>query len=100
MPFHARAMTLWLWVTRAPTFRRGIWLLPYVLVWALAFLVLRAGALSAECTTVCMVARGWLWYTVLYATLSLSAFVGAFELLIWMSRLGPTERPKVRAPNN
>jgi hypothetical protein len=33
------------------------------------------------------VADGWLWYTVFYAELSLSAFVGAIEVVLWILRL-------------
>ena len=67
--------------------RRVAWVAPFVVVWVTAVVVLRVGALSTDCTTVCLLVRGWLWYTVFYATMSLSAFVGAFEVLIWMSRL-------------
>ena len=74
--------------------------LPYLVVWVTAAAVLRAGALSADCTTVCLVARGWLWYTVFYAGLSLSAFVGAIEVLIWMSHLNTAVRPRVSPPRH
>jgi hypothetical protein len=80
--------------------RRAVWISPYVLVWVMAAVVLRVGALSADCTTVCLVARGWLWYTVFYATVSLSAFVGAIEVLVWMLHLRPAGRPQVSPPRH
>jgi hypothetical protein len=72
-----------------------VWIAPYLLVWILAAAVLKAGAMGADCTTVCLVARGWLWYTVFYATLSLSAFVGAIEILVWLSRRSPVQQVKL-----
>ncbi len=80
--------------------RRAAWIAPYVVVWGSALVVLRAGALSTDCTTMCLVARGWLWYTVFYATVSLSAFVGAFEVLIWMSRLRSVGRSDTASANH
>jgi hypothetical protein len=49
------------------------------------------------CAEMCVVADGWLWYTVFYAALSLSAFVGAIEVVLWMVRL---DRVSARGMNS
>jgi hypothetical protein len=66
---------------------RVAWIAPYVALWMTALAVLKEGALGTECTAICMVANGWLWYTVFYATLSLTSFVGAIEIVVWIIRL-------------
>jgi hypothetical protein len=67
--------------------RRVAWITPYIALWLGALLILRGGAMRTDCAELCVVADGWLWYTVFYAALSLSAFVGAIEVVLWILRL-------------
>lgn len=87
-------------VARSRRLQQAAWIAPYFLVWVVAIAVLRSVAITPDCTTVCLVAKGWLWYIVLYASLSLSAFVGAVEVLIWMRRLGAVNQPGPAAANH
>jgi fructose-1,6-bisphosphatase/inositol monophosphatase family enzyme len=80
--------------------RRIAWIAPYVALWLAALSVLKAGALGSDCTAMCMVANGWLWYTVFYATLSLSAFVGAIEVLFWMFCVDRASEGRAESPNH
>lgn len=80
--------------------KRVGWLLPYVGVWLAALIALKFGDLGTDCTTLCLVVHGWLWYSVLYATLSLSAFVGAIEVLFWILRLDRDSNARVESANH
>jgi hypothetical protein len=80
--------------------RRLAWIAPYVALWVTAVVVLKEGALGTDCTTICVVAHGWLWYTVFYAALSLTSFVGAVEILVWMIRLNRVSVRQARSLNH
>lgn len=75
----------------------AVWFAPYVGVLGLALLTLRVESVGTDCSTVCLIVRGWLGYTVFFATLSLTAFVAAFELVIWMVRADALPRPPARS---
>jgi hypothetical protein len=53
-----------------------------------------------NCAEMCVVADGWLWYTVFYAALSLSAFVGAIEAVLWIVRLDRVSARGMNAPDH
>lgn len=59
---------------------------PYVAVWFAAVLILKAGDLGADCSSLCVATHAWFWYTVFYAALSISAFVAAIEVTLWTLR--------------
>lgn len=69
------------------TRHRMAWIAPHIALWSVAVGVLKMAALGSGCTDLCMVANAWLWYTVFYAALSISALVGAIEVLLWMHAL-------------
>jgi hypothetical protein len=80
--------------------KRLAWIAPYVALWVPVLVVLKAGAVGTDCSTICMVAHGWLWYTVVYAALSLTSFVGAVEILVWMIRLDRVSVRQARSLNH
>lgn len=82
---------------RPHAWTRFAWIAPYVGLWSGALLVLRDRVPGAECAATCVVVDAWLWYTVLYAGLSLTALIGALEvaLLLYRGR-APADRTRAR----
>lgn len=60
------------------------WAAPQIAVWITALTILRNASLGADCSALCMVAQGWLLYTVAYAAASVSAVVAALEVIVWL----------------
>jgi hypothetical protein len=66
--------------------RVALWTVPYVVLWGVAALLLWRTAPSSTCTGLCGLAHGWEWYTLVNATLALTAFLGAIELATYALR--------------